>query len=145
MSALFFLLFFPPVILLIFFFSLTDLVSKIGSGLLFRSLSRVMNGLGIDGPIENCWTCTLLYFSLWFFFSLFVFLLLFFISRAKFCFFSSLVNHCWSICLLLTFQNGFWASVGWCVLLFLPCVVLAMVLASLYRKTDPYPGSIVER
>ncbi|XP_046448972.1 prominin-like protein isoform X3 [Daphnia pulex] len=41
--------------------------------------------------------------------------------------------------------NGFWASVGWCCLLFLPCVVLAMVLASLYRKTDPYPGSIVER
>lgn len=42
------------------------------------------------------------------------------------------------------FQNGLWASVGWCVLLFLPCVVLSLVLASLYRKTDPYPGSLVE-
>jgi len=34
--------------------------------------------------------------------------------------------------------NGFWASVGWCVLLFIPCVIVSLALTSLYRKTEPY-------
>ncbi|XP_076064298.1 prominin-1-like isoform X3 [Oratosquilla oratoria] len=40
--------------------------------------------------------------------------------------------------------NGFWASVGWCFMLFIPCIVLAIYLASLYRKTEPYPGPLNE-
>ena len=40
--------------------------------------------------------------------------------------------------------NGFWASVGWCYLLYLPCVLLSLSLISLYRKVEPYPGPLVE-
>lgn len=40
--------------------------------------------------------------------------------------------------------NGFWASIGWCVMIFLPCIVLALNLVSLYRKSEPYPGPLVE-
>lgn len=32
--------------------------------------------------------------------------------------------------------NGFWASMGWCLLLFIPCIFLAVRLSSLYQKTD---------
>jgi len=28
--------------------------------------------------------------------------------------------------------------VGWCVLLFIPCVIVSLALTSLYRKTEPY-------
>lgn len=41
--------------------------------------------------------------------------------------------------------NGFWASIGWCFLFFLPCIVVAMILSALYRKTDPYCSTLVER
>ena len=41
--------------------------------------------------------------------------------------------------------NGFWASVGWCVVLYLFSVALALPLVSLYRKSEPYPGPLVER
>ena len=40
--------------------------------------------------------------------------------------------------------NGFWASVGWCLMFFLPGVALALSLVSLYRKSEPYPGPLVE-
>ncbi|MCL4128191.1 UNVERIFIED_CONTAM: hypothetical protein GTU68_013993, partial [Idotea baltica] len=40
--------------------------------------------------------------------------------------------------------NGYWASVGWCFLFFLPCMALAVQLASLYRKTEPYSGPLTE-
>ncbi len=40
--------------------------------------------------------------------------------------------------------NGFWASVGWCLMFFLPGIVLAISLVSLYRKSEPYPGPLVE-
>ncbi|KAK3875885.1 hypothetical protein Pcinc_019276 [Petrolisthes cinctipes] len=40
--------------------------------------------------------------------------------------------------------NGFWASVGWVFFFFLPAMVLAVHLASLYRKTEPYPGPLNE-
>ncbi|XP_043279042.1 prominin-like protein isoform X2 [Venturia canescens] len=40
--------------------------------------------------------------------------------------------------------NGFWASVGWCLILFLPTIVLCVKLGSLYQKSDPYPGPLVE-
>ena len=40
--------------------------------------------------------------------------------------------------------NGFWASVGWSFLLFLPCVVLATSLTALYRKCEGYPGPLEE-
>jgi len=40
--------------------------------------------------------------------------------------------------------NGFWASVGWCYLLYLPCILLSVSLISLYRKVEPYPGPLVE-
>jgi len=40
--------------------------------------------------------------------------------------------------------NGFWASVGWCYLLYLPCILLSVSLIKLYRKTESYPGPHVE-
>nr|XP_050854478.1 prominin-like protein isoform X4 [Vespula vulgaris] len=40
--------------------------------------------------------------------------------------------------------NGFWASVGWCLILFLPTIVLCVKLSNLYQKSDPYPGPLVE-
>jgi len=40
--------------------------------------------------------------------------------------------------------NGFWASIGWCYLLFLPCILLSVSLISLYRKVESYPGPLVE-
>ncbi|XP_055619543.1 prominin-like protein isoform X3 [Toxorhynchites rutilus septentrionalis] len=40
--------------------------------------------------------------------------------------------------------NGFWAGVGWCLLIFLPIIVLCVKLSSLYQKSDPYPGPLVE-
>ncbi|XP_055688743.1 prominin-like protein isoform X2 [Lutzomyia longipalpis] len=40
--------------------------------------------------------------------------------------------------------NGFWAGVGWCVLIFIPTVILCVKLSSLYQKSDPYPGPLVE-
>lgn len=40
--------------------------------------------------------------------------------------------------------NGFWASTGWCYLLYLPCILLSVSLISLYRKVEPYPGPLVE-
>jgi len=41
--------------------------------------------------------------------------------------------------------NGLWASVGWCVVLYLASVAMALALVSLYRKSEPYPGPLVER
>lgn len=40
--------------------------------------------------------------------------------------------------------NGFWAAVGWCCLLYLPCIVISLCLTSLYRKTEKYPGPVVD-
>lgn len=40
--------------------------------------------------------------------------------------------------------NGFWAGVGWCLLLFFPTIILAVKLSSLYQKSDPYPGPSAE-
>ncbi len=40
--------------------------------------------------------------------------------------------------------NGFWASIGWCYLFFLPSIALAISLVALYRKSEPYPGPLVE-
>ncbi|CRL08743.1 CLUMA_CG021257, isoform A [Clunio marinus] len=40
--------------------------------------------------------------------------------------------------------NGFWAGVVFCVLLFFPTIVLSAKLSTLYQKSDPYPGPLVE-
>jgi prominin 1 len=40
--------------------------------------------------------------------------------------------------------NGFWAAIGWCFLLYLPVILLGVPLISLYRKSEPYPGPLVE-
>nr|XP_034830884.1 prominin-like protein [Maniola hyperantus] len=40
--------------------------------------------------------------------------------------------------------NGFWIAVSWCVVLFLPLLIVAQKLARLYRHPDPYPGPLVE-
>ncbi|KYM78129.1 Prominin-like protein [Atta colombica] len=40
--------------------------------------------------------------------------------------------------------NGFWASVGWCLILFIPTIMLCVKLSALYQKSDPYPGPLVE-
>ncbi|XP_037293804.1 prominin-like protein isoform X2 [Manduca sexta] len=40
--------------------------------------------------------------------------------------------------------NGYWMSLAWCVLLFVPMMVVAQKLAKLYLHVDPYPGPLVE-
>ncbi|XP_034944559.1 prominin-like protein [Chelonus insularis] len=40
--------------------------------------------------------------------------------------------------------NGFWISVGWCLILFIPTIILCVKLSALYQKSDPYPGPLVE-
>ncbi|XP_053685563.1 prominin-like protein isoform X1 [Sabethes cyaneus] len=40
--------------------------------------------------------------------------------------------------------NGFWAGVAWCLVIFLPTIVLCVKLSTLYQKSDPYPGPLVE-
>jgi len=40
--------------------------------------------------------------------------------------------------------NGFWAALGWCYMLYLPIILLSVSLISLYRKSEPYPGPLVE-
>ncbi|XP_045772104.1 prominin-like protein isoform X2 [Maniola jurtina] len=40
--------------------------------------------------------------------------------------------------------NGFWIALSWCVVLFLPLLIVAQKLARLYRHPDPYPGPLVE-
>jgi len=40
--------------------------------------------------------------------------------------------------------NGFWASIGWCCILYLPCVIISLSLTSLYRKTEKYPGPTLD-
>lgn len=40
--------------------------------------------------------------------------------------------------------NGFWMSVACTALLFIPAIIFAVLLSSLYQKTDSYPGPLVE-
>lgn len=40
--------------------------------------------------------------------------------------------------------NGFWASIGWCLLLFIPAIIISLRLMSLYHKLDPYQGPLAE-
>ncbi|KAG4077541.1 hypothetical protein HA402_002968 [Bradysia odoriphaga] len=40
--------------------------------------------------------------------------------------------------------NGFWLGIAWCTLLFLPTIIIAVKLSTLYQKSDPYPGPLVE-
>ncbi|CAO1328869.1 unnamed protein product, partial [Diamesa tonsa] len=40
--------------------------------------------------------------------------------------------------------NGFWAGVTFCLLLFFPTIILSAKLSTLYQKSDPYPGPLVE-
>uniref|UniRef100_A0A182NIR2 Prominin-like protein n=1 Tax=Anopheles dirus TaxID=7168 RepID=A0A182NIR2_9DIPT len=40
--------------------------------------------------------------------------------------------------------NGFWAGVVWCLLLFLPSIIFGVKQSTLYQKSDPYPGPMVE-
>jgi prominin 1 len=40
--------------------------------------------------------------------------------------------------------NGFWASIGWCLMFFLPGIAFAISLTALYRKSEAYPGPLVE-
>ncbi|KAF5290870.1 hypothetical protein FQR65_LT11509 [Abscondita terminalis] len=45
---------------------------------------------------------------------------------------------------LLLPWNGFWFSLMWCLILFIPTIILSVKLASLYQKYEPYPGPLVE-
>ncbi|XP_073996108.1 prominin-like protein isoform X2 [Rhodnius prolixus] len=66
------------------------------------------------------------------------------------------IGRCWPVSLvynasvislcnnILDPYNGFWLSVGCVVLLFLPSIILSVKLATLYQKSDPYPGALVE-
>ncbi|KAG7302597.1 hypothetical protein JYU34_012535 [Plutella xylostella] len=40
--------------------------------------------------------------------------------------------------------NGYWMSLAWCILLFVPIMLVSQKLARLYRSLDPYPGPLVE-
>lgn len=66
------------------------------------------------------------------------------------------VGKCWPISLVYNATviatcnniidpfNGFWLSVGCVTLLFIPAIILAVKLSTLYQKSDPYPGALVE-
>ncbi|XP_014257158.1 prominin-like protein [Cimex lectularius] len=66
------------------------------------------------------------------------------------------VGRCWPISLvynatvisvcnnILDPLNGFWLSVGCVVLLFVPAIILSVKLSTLYQKSEPYPGELVE-
>ncbi|KAI5698871.1 hypothetical protein M8J75_013032 [Diaphorina citri] len=61
------------------------------------------------------------------------------------------VGKCWPLSLVYnaTVVSGcskilFWFSVGGVFLLFIPAIVISVKLASLYQKSDPYPGPLVE-
>lgn len=41
-------------------------------------------------------------------------------------------------------QNGLWAGIITCILLFLPAIIFSLKLSTLYQKSDPYPGPLVE-
>ncbi|KPJ12386.1 Prominin-1-A [Papilio machaon] len=45
---------------------------------------------------------------------------------------------------LLMPVNGYWISLAWCVVLFVPLLLVSGRLARLYRHADPYPGPLVE-
>lgn len=40
--------------------------------------------------------------------------------------------------------NGFWFGILWCLILFIPTIIVSVKLASLYQKHDNYPGTFVE-
>lgn len=40
--------------------------------------------------------------------------------------------------------NGLWAGIITSVLLFLPAIIFSLKLSTLYKKSDPYPGHLVE-
>lgn len=77
-------------------------------------VARVMNHL--EGDVGKCWPLSLVYNA-------------------------TVVSGCGR---LLAPYNGFWFSVGGVFLLFIPAIVLAVKLAALYQKSDPYPGPLVE-
>lgn len=66
------------------------------------------------------------------------------------------IGKCWPISLvynatvvstcnnILDPFNGFWFSVGCVTLLFIPAIILSVKLSSLYQKSEPYPGALVE-
>ncbi|XP_050421602.1 prominin-like protein isoform X2 [Adelges cooleyi] len=45
---------------------------------------------------------------------------------------------------ILNPYNGFWMSVGICCILFMPIIILCVKLATLYQKSERYPGPLVE-
>ncbi|KAI5652190.1 prominin domain-containing protein [Phthorimaea operculella] len=49
--------------------------------------------------------------------------------------------HCHKI---LMPTNGYWMALSWCILLFVPLLVVSQRLAKLYLHLDPYPGPLVE-
>ncbi|KAI5729106.1 hypothetical protein M8J77_025523 [Diaphorina citri] len=77
-------------------------------------VSRVINHLEFD--VGKCWPLSLVYNA-------------------------TVVSGCSKI---LSPYNGFWFSVGGVFLLFIPAIVISVKLASLYQKSDPYPGPLVE-
>ncbi|XP_043234601.1 prominin-like protein isoform X2 [Amphibalanus amphitrite] len=40
--------------------------------------------------------------------------------------------------------NAFWAAIGWCLLLFIPCVILSLALTPLYRKAEPFSDGLMD-
>ncbi|KAF5293671.1 hypothetical protein FQA39_LY03156 [Lamprigera yunnana] len=54
---------------------------------------------------------------------------------------STLIGTC---DMILLPWNGFWFSLMWCLLLFIPTIIFSVKLATLYQKYEPYPGPLVE-
>lgn len=40
--------------------------------------------------------------------------------------------------------NAFWAAVGWCLLVFIPCIILSLALTPLYRKAEPFSEGLMD-
>ncbi|KAF6032396.1 hypothetical protein EB796_009292 [Bugula neritina] len=37
-------------------------------------------------------------------------------------------------------ENGLWFSLGWSLIMLIPCMICGLVLANLYRRRSPYDG-----
>ena len=43
----------------------------------------------------------------------------------------------------LLFQNGFWLALGWCLLFFIPSIIVAVKLAKYFRRMDYSTGYVM--
>jgi len=40
--------------------------------------------------------------------------------------------------------NGLWFSMGWCLIMFIPCLIFGLIVTNLFRRELPYDGDYKE-